>query len=301
MQNLFDILMPVTTLALVFVLLSAGSHATWNFLLKRSHNREVFTWWMLMSISLLMIPLGVTLAWREPVVYPGWWFILGTTILHVVYFLILARSYTGADLSIVYPIARGMGPALVPILGMLILLETISPMGVFGIAIVVVGIYTVYWWGQIGHILRDPLRFLREPGARYAILTGFVIAAYSIWDKVGVGYVHPFLYLYFFTLGSALALGPYMLRAHGMAAIRAEWRTGATSIIAAGALAFLAYGLILTALTFSRVSYIAPAREVGIVVAVLLGTLVLKEPFGRGRLMGSSLIVGGLILIAVAP
>ena len=79
------------------------------------------------------------------------------------------------------------------------------------------------------------------------------------------------------------------------------WRASRTSIVVAGLLTFLAYGLVLTAFSWSRVSYVAPAREVGIVVGVLMGVLILKEPFGRTRVAGSVIIVIGLVLIAVSP
>lgn len=72
-------------------------------------------------------------------------------------------------------------------------------------------------------------------------------------------------------------------------------------IIVAGLLTYLAYGLVLTAFSWSRVSYVAPAREVGIVFGVLMGVFILKEPFGRGRLIGSSIMVLGLVLIALSP
>ena len=122
-----------------------------------------------------------------------------------------------------------------------------------------------------------------------------------MWDKVGVSHVTPFLYMYLMSLGSALGLAPLLIRSHGTAAVRAEWRHNSTSIVAVGMMTFVAYGLVLTAFQFSRVSYISPAREVGIVIGVLLGVLVLKEPFGRGRIIGSGMIATGLVLIAVAP
>ena len=298
---LLGILTRMTALSLALVLLSAIFHATWNYLLKRSNNPEIFTWWMQVSISLSMIPLAVILAWRYPIVYPGWWFVLATTLLHVLYFIFLARGYKGADLSVVYPIARGIGPALVPVLGVLVIKETVAPMAIAGIVAVIVGIYTVYWWGHIRQILQDPLKILKESGTRYALLAGLSIASFSVVDKVGVRSVSPFLYMYLMSLGTALFLVPYMLKVHGTRAMLTEWRSNPGSIVAAGGLAFLAYGLILSAFQLSRVSYVAPAREVGIVMAVLLGILVLKEPFGRGRVLGSSFIVTGLILIALAP
>ena len=73
------------------------------------------------------------------------------------------------------------------------------------------------------------------------------------------------------------------------------------SIFAVALLLFLAYGLVLSALQFSQISYIWPSREVGIVVGVTLGALVLKEPFGQGRILGSLLIVVGLAFLVLAP
>lgn len=283
------------------ILLSALAHASWNLLAKRGRNQEVFVWWSQATIGLMLMPVGVFLLWRYPVVGPGWWFVLGTIILHIFYFLFLARGYAKADLSVVYPIARGMGPTLTPILGVLVLGENVSVAAGFGIAFVIVGIYTVYWWGSFRQILSDPLRLLKEPGTRYAVMTGLLIATYSIWDKIGVGYVSPFLYMYMMSAGTAIGFVPYILMTHGARSIRSEWKANAFGIVSVALLSFLAYGLVLTALTFSRVSYIAPSREVGIVVGVLLGILILKEPFGRGRLLGSSLIVIGVIVIALSP
>jgi len=291
----------VTALALILVLLSAISHATWNLLAKRAINQEVFLWCVLVSSCVLLLPLLIFLIWKYQILYPGWWFIFGTVVLHVLYFAFLGRSYARADLSLAYPIARGMGPALVPIIGALLLKEVITPQAMIGIICVVLGIFTVYWWGNFMEVLRDPLKIFRESGARYALLTGVVIAAYSVWDKVGVSYVNPFLYMYFLVSGSALFLMPYIWWFYGISTIRIELKKKIGNIILSGLLMFLAYGLILFAFQFSRVSYIAPAREVGIVIGVVFGTLLLREPFGKGRAIGSCLIIAGLGLISLAP
>ncbi len=255
----------------------------------------------LVSSSVLFLPLLVFLIWKYQILYPGWWFIFGTVVLHVLYFAFLGRSYARADLSLAYPIARGMGPALVPIIGALLLKEVITLPAIIGITCVVMGIFAVYWWGNFMEVLQDPLRIFKEPGSRFALLTGMVIATYSVWDKVGVRYVNPFLYQYLLILGSALFLTPYIWRFHGISAIRIEMRAKIKSIVFSGLLMFLSYGLILFAFQFSRVSYVAPAREVGIVIGVLYGSLLLKEPFGKGRAIGSCLIIAGLVLISLAP
>ena len=296
-----DILRPMTALSLVLVLLSAVAHSSWNLLLKRSADPEIFVWCLLVSASVLLAPLGLALLWFNPVGFPGLWFILATIGLHVFYFNLLSRGYAQGDLSLVYPVARGMGPMLVPVLAVIFLDENIKPVAVAGIAAIICGIYTISWWGNFHQVLRSPLLFLRSAGMLYAVLTGLTIAAYSIVDKEGVGHIQPILYMYFLALGTAVTLAPYIVFRKGAAAIKGEWRSNTVPIIVAGLLTFAAYGLVLTAFSLSRVSYVAPAREVGIVIGVLMGVYLLKEPFGGGRLLGSSFIVGGLVLIALSP
>ncbi len=291
----------MTPVALALVLSSALAHSTWNLLLKRSEEKQIFLWWLLLTASILTTPVGVVLFWLHPIGHPGWAFVLVTIVLHLLYFLLLERSYAQGDLSLVYPIARGFGPMLVPVLGVIILNESIAYLAIVGIVAIVLGIYTVSWSGNFSNVLRDPLDLLKNGGTRYAILTGMTISAYTIIDKQGVSHVEPFLYMYFTTLGSALGLAPYILRRWDLATVGQELRAHSGPIVVAGLLTFLAYGLVLTAFSLSRVSYVAPAREVGIVIGVLLGVFLLKEPFGGGRLLGASFIVAGLVLIAVSP
>ena len=291
----------MTALSLALVLISATAHSTWNLLLKQSGHKEVFIWCMLVTASVMMVPVGVALFWLHPFGYPGWAFVAATIALHMLYFVWLGMSYSRSDLSLVYPIARGIGPTLVPILAVTILGESIAGVAIAGIIAIIIGIYTVSWWGNFRGILSDPLEIFKNAGTRYAILTGLVIACYAIVDKRGVEHVQPFLYMYLMTLGSAVGLSPYILKRWGMAAVGREWRSNSATIVAAGLLVFLAYGMVLTAFSLSKVSYVAPAREVGIVMGVLLGVILLKEPFGRGRLLGSGFIVAGLVLITVSP
>ena len=287
--------------ALLLILLAALSHAGWNLLLKRSDSKELFAWWFSVAAAVLLAPMGVILFILYPVSLPGPWFILGGAVMQCFYLVLLGRAYTRGDLSLVYPVARGTGPMLVPILAVLTLGESISWPAIVGIVFVVAGIYTVSWWGHFRSIVSDPAGFLREGGVFYAILTGCIITVYSLLDKRAVEHVQPFLYMHFLTTGVAIGLAPYILRKYSLVEIRAAWAGNAWAIPVAGLLSFLAYAFILTAFSMSRVSYIAPAREISIVVGVLAGVLVLKEPFGWGRLVGSIMIVCGLILIALSP
>ena len=291
----------MTATALVLVLLSAVAHASWNFLLKRGHDQEAFVWWIQASIAVMFLPVAVVIAVVDPMESRGWLYVVGTGILHAFYFVLLGRGYARGDLSQVYPIARGTGPVLVPVLGVVLLDESISAQALTGIVAVIAGIFVVYWSGRLALLFSHPLMFLREPATLYAFATGLFIATYSVWDKVGVRHVAPFLYMYLMALGTGILLTPYMVRTRGLAAMRGEWTANSRTIVTVGVLTFLAYGLVLSALELSKVSYVTPSREIGIVVAVLLGSLVLKEPFGRGRVLGSFLVVLGVGTIALAP
>ena len=119
----------------------------------------------------------------------GLWFMLATIALNVSYVNLLALSCAEGDLSLVYPVARGMGPMIVPVLAVVFSSETMEPLAIGGIASIVGGIYTISWWGNFHQVLRRPLLFLSSAGMRYAVLTGLTIATYVIADKEGVDHV----------------------------------------------------------------------------------------------------------------
>ncbi|PZC50261.1 MAG: Permease of the drug/metabolite transporter (DMT) superfamily [Chloroflexi bacterium] len=283
----------------MLVLFSGVLHASWNLMLKRSHNQEVFAWWLQIAQIFLFAPLAIFLLGADSIENPGWWFVVGTSLIHMLYFVFLSRSYSHGDLSLVYPLARGTGPALVPVLGVALLGEEVTVLASFGIVLVVGGIFTSSWWGKGLGIARNPMRLLTDPGIRYALLTGLTIASYSVWDKMGVQFVNPLLYMYLLAAGAASGLAPYMVWKHGVSAMRKELRLNLGPIVVAGILAFVAYAAVLSALQVSSVSYVSPSREVGIVFSVLLGALILKEPVTTGRIAGSVVILLGVFLIAL--
>ncbi len=249
----------------------------------------------------VLLPLGIVLFWLYPGSSQGLWLVLASSVTHGFYFMFLGRAYSKDDLSLVYPIARGIGPMLVPVAAVLALGEEMSLSAALGIVLIVMGIFLVSWWGRLRTILARPSFLVRDPGIRYAVLTGISTTIYTLVDKQGVAHVQPFLYMYLLTLGSAIGIAPIILLKHNVATIRKETLVHARPILVASLLLFLAYGMVLTAFSLAQVSYVAPAREVGIVVGVLMGVFFLKEQFGRGRLLGSSLIVVGLALIASSP
>jgi len=291
---------PLTWQALALVLVSACAHASWNLLARRSTDRLAFLWLMNVSAAVVLLPFAL---WRLIVAPPpteGWIFVLGTGLLHVGYFYSLGRSYSSGDLSVVYPVARGTGPLLVTVAAVPLLGEVPSWLGALGVLLVVVGVYATHARGFSATDLLAPARaILRDDGSRFALVTGVVIAFYTLWDRFGVRLVDPLLYGYFVFALPPIASAIPMLRSR-REPIVAMARTGLGWCVLAACLGYLAYGLVLTAFTLAPVAYVAAAREVGIVVGSALGVLVLHEPHGRGRILGSAAICLGVAAIGAA-
>ncbi len=290
----------MTTGAFLLVLLSAFFHATWNFLTKQSQDKAAFLWSAVLVSFALYLPAALFFALYDGVGPLAILFCAGAALLHGVYGLALVRAYTAGDLSAVYPVARGTGPALVPIFAILFLGEHVSLLAAGGIALVVLGIYAISY-GDIGpEGILHPLRLLRRKETRWALLMGLFIAGYTLWDKAALDHVPPVTLTQAAMVGHIVFLAPLALR-NGGAPVRREWAQNRRTLLAAGPLMPLGFILVLTALTVSRVSYVAPAREVGIVLGAALGIAFLHEPHGLTRIPGAALIASGVILLAVAP
>lgn len=291
----------MTAAAFALVIGSAFMHATWNFLLKRSGRKVAFLWSLGLVASLGLIAPAIVIGVNDGIGERELMYGAGSGALHGAYGVALARGYHLGDLSKVYPIARGMGPALVPILAVLFLDEEISAIAAAGIAFVTVGIYAVHLENGLLSEARHPLRLLAAPETQMALLTGVLIASYSVWDKAALDHLSPVVLNAFSMAGHMLVLTPLALYIGGTRSIVEEWRENGRSALAAGVLAPVGYLMVLAALTTSRISYVAPAREVGIVLGAAMGVLLLKEGYGPARIGGAGLIVAGVAMLAVAP
>ena len=283
--------------ALGLVLLAAATHATWNLLARRADDKLAFLWCGNAASTVLFLPVGAWLLLTEPISAAGWSVVGVSAGLEALYFWTLAQAYRYGDLSLVYPIARGTAPILVPILAALFLGEQLSGPAVAGIGMVVLGTVAIHTrslgWPTVGAVGE----VLGHRGTRYALLTGLVIAAYSALDKYGVSLVKPVLYAYLLFAGLSAILLPVVLRRRS--ALVREWKLRRGSIVAVGLLAPTSYGLVLLALTLAPVSYVAAAREISVVLAAILGAMVLHEGYGRQRLLGSTAIAAGLMLLVL--
>lgn len=307
----------MTPLAILLVVSSAFAHASWNLMVRRATRPAVTTALMAVASAILVLPLAVYLLIVDMPGLVGWGFIAATIALHIWYFATLGYAYNTGDLSIVYPVARGLGLAIIPILGVFVIGESMSWQAVVGAVSIVTGLAfitisdvdnatikrTARSWLLLLKNWRVVKRFrqLIRPAWLLAILTGVVIGIYSVVDAQGVKYVQPALYMFFLQLGGGLGMMAIQSRLETREAFIDEARRHWKILVIGGLLQFAAYTLVLTALTFSPVSYVGPLREVSILVAVGYGAIVLKERVTVVRAAGALFIASGGVAIALAP
>lgn len=276
--------------SLLLVLGAAVAHASWNLLVKRAAGGPAFLFVSAAISTAVWAPLAIALAVASDA--PLRSMLLGIVVsgsFHVTYFLTLQAGYRVGDLSLVYPLARGTGPAISVVAAIAIRDERPAVLGLLGAAAVVVGLLAL----ARGHASG-------RAAIAFGVATGVVIAGYTLWDKhavddLGVAAVT----LCWGTEAMRLALlAPYALRRGD--AVRAVTRTSLRDAAGFAVLSPLAYMLVLAALATTDVAFVAPAREVSIVIGVVLGRVVLHETVDGRRLASAAVVAAGVVLLAVA-
>ena len=285
----------MTGTALMLVVGAAVLHAAWNALAKRGRDPVAFLWLASAVAAPALLPWAAPELLATGVPGRALPFVVATILLHAVYFYALGRAYATGAYSIVYPIARGLGVALVPVLAWRVLGERLSPLGVAGIALVIGGVVLLHRiGGRPAHVDAAAV----GPASLWAVLTGVTIASYSIVDKVGVARLHPVPYMLLMELGCVVAFAPFMWSRRGRA--RAEWRANRWTIIATGVMSAGAYTLVLFAFQLSKAGYVVASRELSIVLSALIGSMLLGEGRLPPRLAAASVVLAGVACVALA-
>jgi drug/metabolite transporter (DMT)-like permease len=279
----------ISSLVLLLVLVSAGLHATWNLLVKRSEDTLIASWLTVLTPPLLLWPL---LFFTGLPPSQAWPMLVGSGLVQAAYTVALARAYEYGDLSVIYPVARGLAPLLVAAGAPLFLGERISAVAALAILLVAGGIT---WLGASTR--KSPGR---SSGLGWAAVTALLIATYSIVDKAGVMRSNPLAYVVTLFGFDAAYVTPYVLLHRGRRRIRKVWRDGRASLVSSGLLSLAAYLLVLIAMRLTQVSYVATLRESSTIFGAVLGWRVLGDPFGGQRVSASALVALGLILLALA-
>ncbi len=108
--------------------------------------------------------------------------------------------------------------------------------------------------------------------------------------------IPPLLMDWFSNLGRALIMAPVAYRRR--AALVLLWHNHWHEALLVAVISPLAYILVLYAMTFTPVLYVAPLRETSVLLAVLLGSWLLHEGDLARRLKWACVILVGVALLA---
>jgi drug/metabolite transporter (DMT)-like permease len=269
-------------LAFAFALTAAFLHAFWNLLLARTRDPEAATAVALVASVVVFAPVTAIVWKAEASVWP---FILVTSLLQLLYFALLAAAYARAELSLFYPIARGIAPVLVLVVGVVALGAGASAAQALGVCLVGLGVMLV----------RGVRRHADAAGTAFGLAIASTIAAYTLVDKHGIEHAGPIPYLELGMLPTALAYTGVLLARRGPAPLRAA--VGPSSLVA-GVSSFGAYVLVLAALSRASAASVAAVRETSVVIATAAAPL-LRERVGTGRLLGAAVVVAGVALVSL--
>jgi len=287
--------MPPAALALVVT--AALLHALWNMAAKKAGGNHHFALIAAVIQAVLWAPLALWFGWSE---WPRWsataWgAVLLSALIHLAYFQVLLKGYRVADLTVVYPVARGSGPLLTAAAAVLLLGESVTAAGALGVLAVCGGVFLIaggpaLWRGQHGPAERARIR----AGIAWGAVTGLMIAGYTVvvgW-AMKVLLLSPLLMNYATQAVQIPMLLPVALRDRAglRAAFRGQWRHA----LIVSTLGPLGYILVLHAMTMAPLSHVAPAREMSMLFAALLGE------GDRGlRLVGAACIAAGVVALAL--
>ena len=282
----------------LLVVASAFSHATWNVLAKKGGDKEAYMWIMVTTSLVTLLPVYL-------VILPDWSFplaalpyLLVSAVAETLYFISLGKAYEYGDLSVVYPLARS-SPLFLTILAVLFLNESISAWGVVGIATMVIGVYTIHLESFTLKDITLPLRSLRGRASQFALLTALWTTVYSLSDKMGVTAVDPVAYSLWLEAFIVPMMTVAILWRRGKDALVREWRNSRVNATAGGFLMRFGYVLVLIAMSQVQVSYILALRQLSVVLGAAAGVLLLREKYGRVRLVSSTIIFMGVYILAV--
>ena len=289
----------MSLLPFTLILISVLSHAYWNFLVKQSNEKELFVALSkIVEVVIFFIPFLI-LIYHFGLNLAFWYYILGASIFVFLNYYFLAKAYKNLDLSVAYPISRS-STIFIPFIAFIFIGEVIDIIGIIAVLIVTLGIFTINKNDKGIEGEKFSLKLFINPSIVHALLAAFTVASYTVWDKVAIRKIHPFLYFYLYSLLVALFYGLIIYFKYGCNVIRESWHNSKRNIIQVGFFNTFTYILVLTALQYSKATYIGALRQLSLIVSVVIGYKYLNESVTFTKILGISLILGGGILTLFA-
>jgi len=278
---------------LAAVLAAAALHALWNSLVKSAGDKFLSSAVVAIWCGGVALLAALVLPRPAEAAMP---FIVASAFIHIVYFILVGQLYRSADLSVAYPIMRGLAPLIAAIIALATLGEAPGPIASLGVAALVAGVLGMGASG-LAHGRID------RPTLLVALANSAVIAVYSVIDGQGArlsgaGAAFAFAYNAWADALTALAYLPVILCLRGRAVVGAfarGWRLG----LVGGGAAFVGYAIVVWAMTRAPIAAVAALRETSVVFAAIIGVVALREPFHAQRAVAALVILAGVILLRI--
>ena len=274
----------------LLILFAAVLHASWNVLIKSESDNSANTALIVAGSAIIGV---VFLPFLPLPLQPCWPYLGASVVIHIIYFSVLLLAYKKGDMSLVYPLMRGLPPVLTAIAASILLSEALSLRGWLGVALVSSGAL----------MLTADFRFSKgfQPApVVLALFNAIVIVVYTLVDAQGArlsgnafsytGWMLFLLALFFFLVIPIIEGRQVFYR------MAKDWKKS----IIGGACTFASYGIALWAMTLAPVALVAALRETSILFGMVFSVFILKERITWIRGLSIALIVAGAIAIKMS-
>lgn len=271
------------------VLLAALLHATWNAMIKGGTDVLLDTSAIVAGAGLVALPFLLAVPLPAPASWP---FIAASVSTHLAYYFLMVNAYRTGDLSLVYPLMRGVAPLLTAVLGILLLRELPAGWTWLGMLLISAGVVML--------ALRTVDHVPSRAAVGFALGNAVVIAAYSIIDAAGSrvsGNVWSYI-VWLFVL-DAIPFSLYMLATRRTQFFSILWQRRRNGLIG-GTLSASAYAISVWAMTKAPVAMVASLRETSVLFATLIGAHLLREKLNARRWAGVAAVVLGVLALKAA-
>jgi uncharacterized membrane protein len=283
------------------VVISAFTHAYWNFLLKRTGGSQIFIGLSKLSEVILFAPAFVWIVSSQEGRFWNYWhlFIIAG-LLATLYYGFLGLAYRTGNLSVVYPISRASGLLFLPGLAFFLIGERVDAFGAVALGLITLGIFSLQLPAFSKTDVITAFSGFRSQATLFALLTGLTIAGYSLWDKNSLKFLTPFVYFYAYNSVVGILYAIFVWVRYPHTDIRDEWQIHKKPMVLVGILNTFTYTLVLFSLSISKASYVVALRQLGIAVGAVLGWKLLGEVFPVPKRVGIVMLLLGCGFIYLA-
>ena len=282
----------MSSLVFAAVISSAFFQATWNFFAKKSTANKsalILVGWLF--FGLITVPITAFFTDFSKFTTASIFYICLSGFIHSIYVMLLGWAYTVGDISVVYPISRGLGIALTTVFAIFLGFDEVSPQGLMGIVTVIFGIFLIG--------MREIPNRQKIKGFLAAILVALAVSSYSLADSRGAHHVPPLFFIAIMNLSTVLFASPILLTKLRKPALEIiKFRKREAFLVASGG--SIAYLIILWAFTQTATSYVVALREFSVVIASMFGLFFLKEELYKRKILALIFIFAGIVLIKMA-